>query len=225
MFKPLERDGKFLGFAMDRDDRFYFFGSNLVTRADLPVLFPKYEFCFLKQVHGRAVVEADPKSSHEGDAHYTAVPKRALTVQSADCLPILLSSESQICAIHAGWRGVAMDIVSTVGNVLPRFKPDVAAIGPHITSASFEVGADVAQALECATPVGISASQFSKPQANGKILFDLKSLVSAQLTSAFGANIDVQEAISDTKSDLRFHSFRRDCSKAERQYSFVVIKD
>lgn len=225
MFKPLERDGKFLGFSLDHPDRYYFFGSNQVTKADLPTLFPKYEFCFLKQVHGRIVVESDTKSLSNADAHHTTVTNRALVVQSADCIPILLSSENQICAVHAGWRGVALDIFSAVANTVPRFKPDFAALGPHITALSFEIEADVAQALECAAPIGLNASQFSKPQPSGKILFDLKALVRAQLTSAFGANVDVQEAVADTKTDLRFHSFRRDRTKAERQYSFVVIKD
>jgi copper oxidase (laccase) domain-containing protein len=135
-----------------------------------------------------------------------------LVVQSADCVPILLASKYQVCALHAGWRGVAQNIVAAAG---PAFADDpvlFAAIGPHILAPSFEVGDDVAKKLTGAPP-----------SASGKQYVDLSALVRAQLQQTFGAKIRIFECLHDTKTSVDFHSFRRDGAPAGRQYSFVVL--
>lgn len=220
MFKPLTKDGNLLGLTCERENHFYFFGSRFVRQADLPVLFPKFRFCFLKQVHGREVIEANPDRMIEADAHFTSAPNLALVAQSADCMPILISSKNQICAIHAGWRGMAQNIIHQTANYLT--PPVFIAIGPHIRSQSFEIGLDVAASLLAAAPNrNLSLTKpLSDPQ---KVLFDLRALAHAQLTASYGANLSVEECLEDTKSNPLFHSFRRDREKAERQYSFVAI--
>ena len=47
------------------------------------------------------------------DASITAAPKLALSVYTADCVPILLASSDgcQIAAIHAGWRGLFHGVI------------------------------------------------------------------------------------------------------------------
>ncbi len=225
MFKRKERYGKFIGYSLERDGRLFFFGSRFLPRTSLAGTFPDFEFCFLKQVHGRAVVEADPARTLEADAHFTSQPMRALVSQTADCVPILLSSPSKVCAIHSGWKGTAQNIIAATREVFGSEKPTLAVIGPHILQASFEVGRDVAGQLMAAAPEGSSEYDFlGMHEDRAKVYFDLAELVRRQLRATFGQQIEILECLEDTKQSVQFHSFRRDRERAERQYSFVVIK-
>jgi YfiH family protein len=221
MFKEFMHDGKFLGYTLETGRHFLFFGSRAVAREDLAKLFPRYDFCWLKQVHGRDVVEAQPGAAPAADAHFTAKPARALVVQTADCLPILLTGPTHVCAIHAGWRGVAQNIVAAAAEALKgRAQIDVAAIGPHIGRDSFIIGADANEPLQRACPLGAA---FSQARADGKFLFDLQGAAQAQLRQAFSPTLEIRTQAPDTVTSADFHSFRRDRERAGRQFSFVVI--
>jgi YfiH family protein len=87
----------------------------------------------------------------QGDALATRKPGWLLTVQTADCVPILLVDPRRraVAAIHAGWRGTAARIAEkTVGDLRMNFgtRPEDiwAAIGPAIGVCCYEVGPDVA---------------------------------------------------------------------------------
>jgi YfiH family protein len=97
----------------------------------------------------------------KGDALATRARRRLLTVQTADCVPILLVDRRRraIAAIHAGWRGTLARIAQkTVGDLRRRFgtRPEdlLAAIGPAIGRCCYEVGPEVAQQF---------SSQFPQP--------------------------------------------------------------
>lgn len=221
MFKPVERNGKILGWAMNGDRAFFFFGTRHGTREELTAAFPSFQFCFLKQVHGKAVVAADYNTTLEADAQFTIQPGLALISQSADCTPILLASDDLVCSIHAGWRGMAQNIIGAVHQKLPNFHPKLAAIGPHILSHSFEVGMDVKVQLDKASARG---SDHSKPHSQSdKVFFDLAALAREQLNDSFGSGLKVSEYLRDTLTDLDFHSYRRGKTTPDRQYSFVVL--
>lgn len=68
-------------------------------------------------------------------------------VKTADCVPVLLAdiSTSDVCAVHAGWRGSAADIAAKAAMKLSCGKPEniVAAIGPCIGSCCYEIGQEV----------------------------------------------------------------------------------
>src|SRR5689334_20451814 len=70
----------------------------------------------LKQVHSNIVCDMDDTMAAgealEGDAAVTAVRGALLGVQTADCVPILISDSDGRCvaAIHAGWRGTALRV-------------------------------------------------------------------------------------------------------------------
>lgn len=223
MFKPIQHAGKLLGYGLQHKHVFFFFGSRHLAKDDLWSLYPEYEYTFLKQVHGKTVLEASPETEAEADAQFTRRVTRAPVVQTADCVPILLASKNQVCAIHSGWRGVAQNITGAARTCFAGEKVLFAAIGPHILSRSFEVGHDVAAQLMAASPYPDKAQSYLRPQASSdKTHFDLTQLVRDQLTAAFGA-IEVFECLHDTKTSADFHSFRRDQKQAGRQYSFVVI--
>ena len=220
MFKSLIRKELFLGYTLELPGRFFFFGSRHLEAQGLSELFPKYRFCFLKQVHGRKVIEANPALVAEADAQFTTTPGLALVVQTADCIPLLLGSERSVCAVHAGWKGVAQNIVSSVASQLPDFSQ--AAIGPHISATSFAVGLEVAESLRQSDPMGLA--RLTQPHPNpAKVFFDLRALLKAQLSASFGVGVQTFECCDDTMTVELFHSFRRDGVRAGRQCSFVVI--
>lgn len=75
----------------------------------------------------------------------------AVCVKTADCVPILLGNRAtgDVCAVHAGWRGSAADIVTVAARTLaPNGSENlVAAIGPCIGSCCYEIGGEVYEAF------------------------------------------------------------------------------
>lgn len=175
-------------------------------------------------MHGKTIVQADPANALEADGHYTRMVTRALVVQTADCVPVMLVSKNQVCALHAGWRGVAQNII---GEAKEQFRDDpvlFAAIGPHILAPSFEIGSDVAAQLIAAAPYPEKAQTYLRAHPSpGKTYFDLTQMVRDQLMSTYGGRLEVFECLHNTMVDREFHSFRRDAKQAGRQYSFVVL--
>lgn len=119
----------------------------------------------LRQIHSDIVrvFSRAPVKVPQADA---AISKRAgllLSIQTADCVPILLVDVRRhaVAAVHAGWRGTLRRIVmKTLGRMRAEFgtKPaDVmAALGPSIGPCCYEVGPEVAQAF---------SGQFSEARA------------------------------------------------------------
>src|SRR5262245_9640037 len=112
----------------------------------------------LKQVHSGIVrVMEDTAAAGEaveGDAAITSLSGVLLSVQTADCVPILLADANAraVAAVHAGWRGTAAKIVETTVVELGRhyqIKPQdiVAAGGPHIGVCCYEIGEEVVDAI------------------------------------------------------------------------------
>jgi purine-nucleoside/S-methyl-5'-thioadenosine phosphorylase / adenosine deaminase len=102
-----------------------------------------------RQVHGCATLHAhEVHEGSEADAVWCAADDRkVIAVLTADCVPILLADRegTVALAIHSGWRGTAANIVAKAIGALP-VAPDrlLAAIGPCIEQAAFEVGPEVA---------------------------------------------------------------------------------
>jgi len=103
----------------------------------------------LRQVHGSQVFFADvqppPPGPPDADAAVCGDPSRALTVQVADCVPLLLAdvSSGQVGVAHAGWRGTAAGIALAAAGALGDGAGQVAAIGPSIGPCCYEVGAEL----------------------------------------------------------------------------------
>lgn len=106
----------------------------------------------LKQVHSDLIHRFSSVSSEPtfGDASATNTPNLLLSVQTADCVPILLVDPKRhaVAAIHAGWRGTLSRVTGkTVGRMRQEFgsKPSdlLAAIGPSIGPCCYEVGVEL----------------------------------------------------------------------------------
>lgn len=70
---------------------------------------------WLNQVHGsQCVMATDVNTGTQADAIVGNKPNQVCVIMTADCLPILLCSESgnEIAAIHGGWRSLNEGIIT-----------------------------------------------------------------------------------------------------------------
>jgi YfiH family protein len=96
-----------------------------------------------------------------GDAVITRAKGVLIGVQVADCVPVLVYERGKeiISAVHAGWRGTAAGILkNTLEAMLGRYAGSpgsvLVAIGPAVGGCCYEVGPEVADAVERATGPG-----------------------------------------------------------------------
>ena len=57
-----------------------------------------------EQVHSARVLVGRAGRSGQGDALVCGDGGLALSVMTADCVPVLIAAGSHVAAIHAGWR-------------------------------------------------------------------------------------------------------------------------
>ena len=217
------------GFEIVTPKFFAFFGKRSAQLPSLQKKYPQFEFLQLKQVHGCGLMErsAGNKSDRpEGDAHWTSTSQLGLCISTADCIPVLIynSHQHSVAAVHAGWRGVAQKIVPlTLMNELKSgASPQhlTVLIGPHIQKKSFEIEEPVLQQL---LPSFSKDSELITDLGKGKFLLDLNSLLKSQLEKLEIPSENIFTLFLDTKSDLLFHSFRRDKDASGRQLSFICL--
>jgi polyphenol oxidase len=119
----------------------------------------------LRQIHSDIVhVVGTAEFPHgeqapQSDALITREPGVLLTIQTADCIPILLADTRQhaVAAIHSGWRGTAQRIAEkTLGRMQMEFgtRPQdvIAALGPGIGGCCYEVGHEVVKEFTAKFP-------------------------------------------------------------------------
>ena len=103
------------------------------------------ELHITNQVHGSEVVDLDalsPKS--EGDALTTTRSGVALAILVADCVPLVLADHERIAVVHAGWRGLASEVIGEAVQYFSQPSNIVVGIGPGISPEAYQVSLDVA---------------------------------------------------------------------------------
>lgn len=191
----------------------------------------------LHQVHGASVVvrrepAAPVTSPPEGDIIVAPSRSVAIAVQTADCVPILLvdAAGGAVAAAHAGWRGLAARVPSVAVRALCEERgigPEavIAAIGPAISAARYEVGADVRARFEAAGFTGEQLARWfpavTRPQ---HWQFDGWESARAQLEDAGvpPAQIYVAALCTATYPEL-FCSYRRDGAAAGRMAAAIRL--
>jgi polyphenol oxidase len=167
---------------------------------------------WLAQVHGATVVEADGLDFvPAADASVARAPGTVCAVMIADCMPVLLcdTGGTTVAVAHAGWRGLAAGVVeNTVGATRIAAHDLIAYLGPCISPQTFEVGADVHDAIVARDPAGAAAFE---PLREGKWLADLYALARQALARAGVTNIHGGGWCTYTDA-RRFFSYRRDKS-------------
>ena len=143
-------------------------GANVDANRDrlaAAVGLPRERFIYGIQVHGARVRRAiEPpgagRPAVEEDGQATALAGAAALVFVADCLPVLLSAEGGVAALHGGWRGLAGGIVAEGVAALRELGaegPIAAAIGPGARGCCYEVGDEVHDAFAGVPGVRVGA--------------------------------------------------------------------
>lgn len=177
--------------------------DRLLRAAGVPV-----EPCWLEQVHGAGVIDADDwQPGVRADAAFARYPDVVCAVLTADCLPVLLCARdgSAVAAIHAGWRGLAAGVIEATASEIGDGGL-IAWLGPAIGPQAFEVGDEVRQTF-VAADAGAAAAFHPSPA--GRWLADIYLLARRRL-QAVGVT-EVYGGGECTYTDAaRFYSYRRD---------------
>lgn len=91
----------------------------------------KFKPIFLKQVHSDAIINVDREDQRIGDGLISRRWNCVIGVKIADCLPVYLFNDENICIIHCGWRGVIKGIARAAAKNLGTYNYVLgASIGP-----------------------------------------------------------------------------------------------
>jgi YfiH family protein len=169
----------------------------------------------LHQVHGNAVATVTtPWTAGEGpraDGMVTAVPGIALGVITADCGPVLFADRGTgiVGAAHAGWRGAVGGVLEATVAAMAALGADpariAAVIGPCIRQPSYEVGADMRDAVLARSAAD---ARFFQPGRPDRWQFDLPGYCAARLRAAGVGSVSVTPGDTAAEPD-RFFSHRR----------------
>jgi YfiH family protein len=192
----------------------------------------------VKQVHGNSVrvlrrghvPESAGATRPDGDALVSNEAGLVLAVMVADCVPMLLVDPVQgaAAAVHAGWRGTCARVAAEAVGALQRefgTRPGdlMAAIGPSVGPADYEVGTPVLDAFKDA---GHDAAALERwfTRDTPKPHLDLWRANADQLT---GAGMKVDRVFTCGLSTVAhanvFDSYRVDGEKAGRMAGLVVV--
>lgn len=180
-----------------------------------------------RQVHGVATVAVtapwEPADAPEADALVTDRPGLLLGVLTADCAPVLLADPvaGVVGAAHAGWKGALAGVVESVVAAMAGLGATpgriVAAVGPCIGPASYEVGPEFVARFAAADRD--SARFFA--QGAGQALFDLPGYVALRLRRAGVGRCQGLERDTCAEDEL-FFSYRRATKRGEARFGLQL---
>jgi YfiH family protein len=191
----------------------------------------------VNQVHGTEVLSIDRRVANwetfaagvrdsEYDAIVTNQSDLIVSVQTADCVPVLFLDEARrvVAVAHAGWRGTLAGIVTKTLRVMQdRFRCHTrtirVAIGPSIGACCYEVDDVVLAPLKRAFP---SWSEVVDRMSGARAHLDLRGLNRRQLEIAgiHPSRIETVNLCTACRPEL-FHSYRRDGKGTGRMTSGI----
>lgn len=182
--------------------------------------------CF--QIHSARACVAERSwadARPEADAVVTSSSGVICGALSADCAPILMADpQAQVVgAVHAGWKGALDGVIAGAVAEMVRLgaRPDrmLAAVGPCIGQASYEVGLEFLERFVAANPQ--HADFFGPGRGPEKRQFDLPGFVLARLRAA-GVGQCEWTGHDTCADETRFFSNRRAFQRGERDYGRLL---
>jgi YfiH family protein len=193
----------------------------------------------VKQVHGadirvlkRGLVNPDAASeTPEADGIVSNEPDLVLSVQVADCVPLLMADRrtGAVAAVHAGWRGtcsgVARAAVETMVRELGSNPVDVvAAIGPSIGPCCYTVGENVLEAFHAHGATADETGKWFIRDGDGRWRLDLWSANRDQLVRSGLREDQIYVCGLCTQSHHElFESYRVDGERAGRMAGLIAV--
>ncbi len=162
---------------------------------------------WLEQTHTTHCVEVDAPFDANADAAITRQKNHVLAIMTADCLPIMLCDQqgTEIAAIHAGWRGLAMGIVdNTVAKMHSAPSQCMAWIGPAICGRCYATGSEVLDQFVSRYPY--AAQAFT--QIENQWFADLPQMATLILQN-LGIQAVYPSHLCTFESNSQFFSYRR----------------
>jgi YfiH family protein len=162
------------------------------------------QFAIMSQVHGDNIFVVDqvPAQVPVADALITANPEIALVVMVADCIPLLLRSESLVAAVHVGRAGlmnsIALKTVALMNTLGAR--QIMGSIGPAICGKCYEVPQELQDEVTAIHPLAISTTRIGTPALD---------LPKALIASLAEVNVPVGISAGCTLEDENSFSYRR----------------
>lgn len=177
------------------------------------------------QIHSPDVIVATTPwtraEAPRADAIVTRERGLAIGVTTADCGPVLLADADAgvIGAAHAGWKGALGGVIEATVAAMLRLGAErariVAALGPMIRQANYEVGPDLADRFR----VEDAASErfFGPAPRQDRRLFDLAGYIGERLARAGIGRVDDVGQCTYAEPE-RFFSYRRMTHRGEPDY-------
>jgi len=197
---------------------------------------PIDQFLTLNQVHGDDIFIIKSFGDYypaEGVLNYDAIvttrENLAICVKTADCVPILIADRAKkiIAAVHAGWKGTALEITAKVIRLLlEKYRSSerdiLAAIGPAIGLCCFEIDEEAAERFRSQQ----DHEEFLFPGNHPpKWIVDLPEANRRQMVNCGipDENIDLSRLCTCCRQDL-FFSHRGSGGVTGRQLNFIMIR-
>jgi YfiH family protein len=200
-------------------------------------------FFQVHQVHGDRILtidDAEPRTFDQEDLKYDAIitnrPGLALCMKTADCVPVLMVDTEKriVAAVHAGWRGSALNISGKVLKLLSerygtRPQDVQAAIGPAIGACCYEVDAKVYEAMESHPARDKIFDPTSGPGigtglGKWKLNLSLANRYQLQELGVPGGNIHDADLCTSCAGKW-FYSHRKEGGITGRQLNFIMLND
>lgn len=179
---------------------------------------------FMKQTHSNNIVIASEDTFlKEADAVIDTSGKYVLAVKTADCLPILIQSESGSlkAVLHASWKTILSGIIEKTVEKIRELTQEglFAAFGPCLQEENFEVKEDMSGRF----PETVRKDKEVFIRRDEKIFFNAPRLAEKKLL-ALGIKPDLTCCI-DTYGDRKYYSYRRGTHEGRietgRQWSWI----
>lgn len=157
------------------------------------------------QVHGAVVNDVDRWRGEVlvGDALVTTRRDVALAVLVADCVPLVVFDppSGRLAVIHAGWRGLVAGVIPATLAHFTSVREVRVAIGPHISSARYQVGPDVAAHFDDVRGACLA-------DVADRSRLDLEAVVAHHLRAGGVSEVHVSSSAQRTDGGGEFYSDR-----------------
>lgn len=172
-----------------------------------------------EQVHDLKVsaINETPSCYRGTDGLFSSRPRQALTILTADCLPVFLKSTDNTGwgLLHAGWRGACAGIVSAAEKHFDGSESLDVLTGAGISPESYEVGEEVVEAAADSPGVESRDELFDfdvVESRNSRYYLDLERLVGLQLRrlSCEINSFRRLPLVTDGEAEVPLFSYRQD---------------
>ena len=188
----------------------------------------KNKLLWVKQVHGDKIINCseikNTDQPQEADAIFLDQANQACAILTADCLPVLLCNKqgTQAACIHAGWRGLAKEVIEKSITKFSSPKEIIAYLGPAISKNRYQVNEQMHRIF--IEKQKENHKCFSVDQ-NKSIFGDLKEIAkNILLNSQIPINQIFMDEYCTYEEQNLFYSYRRDKSITGRQASIIWIE-